>query len=83
LVSGFGYGGGLYMASGSATLTNDSVDHNFAGTYTGIIFVNGYGGGIFIAPGATVYLDSFTVANTYSNSATWGRDIYGTYILLP
>jgi hypothetical protein len=80
--SGFGYGGGLCVAGGSVTLTNDTVDHNVAGDDQ---LPHGYGGGIFIGSGATVYLDSFTVANTYSNTTytPWGPDIYGTYILLP
>jgi hypothetical protein len=87
VVSGFGYGGDLYAASGSVSLINDVVDHNVAGTYenggTYIFYVHGFGGGIFIAPGATAYLNSFTVVNSYSNSATLGPDIYGSYILLP
>jgi hypothetical protein len=80
--SGFGYGGGLCLAGGTATLTNDTVDHNLAGDDQS---PHGYGGGIFIAPGATVYLDSFTVANTNFNTTytPWGPDIYGTYIFLP
>jgi hypothetical protein len=78
-VNGFGYGGGICVASGSATLTNDTVDHNVAGPNA---FGVSYGGGIFIASGGTVYLDSFTVANTYSNAGGLG-DINGTYTLLP
>ncbi len=47
----------------------------------------GWGGGIYIASGATVYLDSFTVANTTGNTDFSGlngstANIDGTYILL-
>jgi len=83
---GSGYGGGLYVASGSVTLTNDTIDHNQAGDVfnfgTGWTVENGYGGGIFIASGAVVYLDSFTVTNTYSNEPSYRSDIDGTYTLL-
>jgi len=85
---GIGYGGFLYVAGGTVTLTNDIVMNNVAGdpeNFDGPIV--GYGGGIFIAPGATVYLDSFTVANTIENgdvsSLSDGStaNIDGTYIL--
>ena len=47
----------------------------------------GEGGGLYIASGATVYLDSFTVANTINNTDWTGlnrhtANIDGTYILL-
>jgi hypothetical protein len=86
--TGRGYGGGLYMAGGNVTLTNDSIRFNVAGGYFGggVAWGGGYGsfgygGGIFVAPGATVYLDSFTAANTYGNIANWYANIDGKYIL--
>lgn len=79
---GLGYGGGLYVASGSVTLTNDTIDHNLAGVpYFGEAEY-GYGGGIYIASRATVYLDPFTVTNTYTNESLWPWNIDGTYTLL-
>jgi hypothetical protein len=71
-----GYGGGLNVAGGTVTLTNDTVESNLAG----------YGGGIYIASAATVYLDSFTVANTINNTDSTGTNgstanIDGTYSL--
>lgn len=86
---GIGYAGFLYVAGGSVTLTNDMVVENLAGDFEDFIgLTNGYGGGIFIAPGATVYLDSFTVASTFSNedSSSYSggstANIDGTYTLL-
>jgi hypothetical protein len=87
---GLGYGGGLYVAGGAVTLTNDTITHNVAGGWNGggVAWSPpygsfGYGGGIFIAAGANVSLDSFTLANTNSNTANKFPDIDGTYILLP
>jgi len=91
---GNGNGGALYVAGGSVTLTNDYVISNQAAGYE---YPTGgpYTGGIFIASGATVYLDAFTVNNTYQNSTytdllgggfgnpeLWDNQIVGTYILL-
>jgi hypothetical protein len=89
---GNGYGGGLYVAGGTVTLTNDIVNSNIAGDFedfTGL--VHGYGGGIFIASGATVYLDLFTLTDTYGNmDSSSGQNgngstanIDGAYVLLP
>jgi hypothetical protein len=85
---GNGYGGGLYVAGGSVTLTNDSILNNEAAGWNANTFA--FGGGIFIASGATVYVDSFTVANTlwnvnysYWTNTSYGDDIWGPYILLP
>jgi len=76
-------GGGLYVGSQAGyvgpivTLTNDTVESNTASTY---------GGGIYIVSGVTVYIDSFTVANTINNTDKSGlngptANIDGTYIL--
>jgi hypothetical protein len=75
---GLGFDGGIYAAGGTVTLCGDTVESNS---------VDGYGGGFFISANAKVYIDSFTVANTISNtdrsSGTNGitADIDGTYIL--
>jgi len=73
-----GGGGGLYLFGSTATLTSDTVQSN---TTTG-----GSGGGIYIVSRGTVYLDSFTVANTINNTDSSGlngstANIDGTYIL--
>ena len=65
-------GGGLYVAAGTVALTNCTVQANAAA---------GSGGGVYIASGASVYLDSFTVANTSNNTAGVDPNIDGTYIL--
>jgi hypothetical protein len=85
---GNGNGGALYVAGGSATLTDDSVISNLADGWDFIL--GSYTGGIFIASGATVSLDSFTVNNTYGNSTYsegygmgGNTQIVGTYTLLP
>jgi hypothetical protein len=86
--AGDGYGGALYLAGGSVTLTNDSIQGNYVADLDipdGGVFgdYGGYGGGIYIASGATVYIDSFTVANTNNNLSNYPMDIYGPYQLLP
>ncbi len=73
-------GGGIWVNSGTVTLANDTVESNTASGTAG------YGGGIYIVSGATVYLDSFTVANTINNTDNSGlngstANIDGTYIL--
>jgi fibronectin-binding autotransporter adhesin len=74
-----GLGGGLFLGGGTMTLTNDTVESNTAG-------LRGNGGGIYINWNTTVYLDSFTVANTINNTDSSGlngptANIDGTYIL--
>jgi hypothetical protein len=87
--NGTGYGGFLYVGGGTVTLTNDIVTQNWAGDPDSQdLPIPGYGGGIFIAPGATVYLDSFTLANAVANADSSSKrdgstaNIDGTYILL-
>jgi len=70
-------GGAIYVGGGTVTLTNDKVAGNTAA---------GYGGGLYISSGATVYLDSFTVANIIDNTDASGlngptANIDGTYTL--
>jgi hypothetical protein len=75
-LGGSGLGGGLYVGGGTVTLTGDTVTGNAAsagvsgdlGVRTGSPGVAG-GGGIFIVSqiGGSVYLNSFTVANTTAN----------------
>ena len=64
-----GYGGGIYIAGGTVTLTSDTLESNNATTSS-----TSHGGGVFIAKGATVYLDSFTVANTINNIDSSGTN---------
>jgi hypothetical protein len=82
-------GGGLYVSGGTVTLSGDTVESNTASAYSGGT-PNAYGGGICIVSSSTiyptVYLDSFTVANTINNTDEWGlngigANIYGNYIL--
>jgi hypothetical protein len=56
-----GDGGGMYVATGTVTLCDDTVENNQA--------YGAAGGGIFIASsGNKVFIDSFTVANTITNT---------------
>jgi hypothetical protein len=81
---GDAYGGGLYVAAGTVTLTNDTVTGNEAlggqggsepfPVSPGAPSGSGEGYDIFMVSRATVYMDSFTVAHTGS--------IDGTYTLL-
>jgi len=72
------YGGGIYVAGGNVTLTNDIVEGNVAGTYanfgTFVAYVNGFGGGIFIAPVATVSIDNSSLFNTFYNADSSSPD---------
>jgi hypothetical protein len=84
--SGPAGGGGIYINSGTATLSNDTVEYNTGGWLqtnahgsTTTIYVY-YNGGIDIASGATVYLDTFTVDHTINNQKD---NIEGSYILQP
>jgi hypothetical protein len=90
---GAGYGGGIYVGSGTVTLTNDVIEGNSAGSYIDELFDGfqnlGYGGGIDIASAATVYLDTYTLNYTNNNTTDFiGSDyanyaqIYGQYTLL-
>jgi hypothetical protein len=78
-------GAAIYIASRvMVTLCNDTVESNTADdTCGGTTFpgVFSYGGGIYISSGSTVYIDSFTVANTINNTAFNAPNIDGTYVL--
>jgi hypothetical protein len=83
---GNGFGGGLYVASGTATLTDVSVASNTAlGGPGGVGRPHGHpglgeGGGLYINTAATVSLDASTVANVINNNAsTSDPNIHGTY----
>ncbi|HEY7310781.1 MAG TPA: choice-of-anchor Q domain-containing protein [Gemmataceae bacterium] len=54
---GNGFGGGLYVAAGTVTLTNDAFDANSA---EGDLGGNGFGGGLYVA-GGTVTLTNDTL----------------------
>ncbi len=90
--TGGGFGGGLYAAGGTVTLTGDVIASNSAGSqqsggFDGYYDI-GYGGGIYIGTKAQVYLDSYTLSETFANlDGSSGLDgatanIDGTYILL-
>jgi hypothetical protein len=82
---GSGLGGGVYVAGGTATLTNTTVTSNSAKTFPGYGGGGLYeGGGLYIDPAATVSLDAFTVANIFNNIAwTSNNDIFGSYNPIP
>ena len=80
---GNGQGGGLYVASGTVTLLNTTVQNNSAtggekgggGASAGL----GQGGGLYIDATASVSLDSFTLANVRNNTASTAYpNIYGS-----
>jgi hypothetical protein len=85
-VGGNGYGGAIDAAGGTVSLCGDSVESNSSTGGTGTANGHGYAGGIYIVSGASVYLDSFTVANTINNADSSGlngstANIDGSYIL--
>ena len=61
-------GGGIFIGGGTVSLCNETVEYNIT---------DGSGGGILIY-GSTVYIDSFTVANSINNA---NGNIEGSYIL--
>jgi predicted outer membrane repeat protein len=79
-LGGVAAGGGIYVDSAATvTFCSDAVQSNsdvmpaFPGSFS-----TEHGGGIEIASGAAVYIDTFTVSNTISNSP---NNIDGSYIL--
>jgi hypothetical protein len=93
---GSAFGGGLYVANGTVTLTNDTVNGNYAIGGWGItvggntdfsghsVQASASGGGLYIN-GGTVSLDSATVANTtnnYDENYPLEDDIEGSYKLI-
>jgi hypothetical protein len=73
-------GGGLYVAaSGTVIFCGATVDFNATRSRDGGL--GSEGGGIYSQSGATVYLDTFTVNNTISNTSDDSpSNINGTYI---
>jgi hypothetical protein len=86
---GNGLGGGMYVAGGTVSLRNSTVDYNAALGGAGGKGVHGSrsgqpglgeGGGLYIDAAALVSLDAFTLANVKRNQASaTGNDIYGSY----
>lgn len=90
LAGGNGFGGGVYVAGGTATMIDASVSANTArgGSFgAGIVHSGsggaGEGGGLYIDPAATVSLNAFTVANVLNNTAsTSDPNIHGSYEMI-
>jgi hypothetical protein len=75
------YGGGICVAAGTVTLSNDTVENNVA-----IALGYAIGAGLDIGTHATVYMDAYTLSNVISNTrydsyypAGIVDDIDGTY----
>jgi hypothetical protein len=90
---GNGFGGGLYVAGGTVSVSSTSVEHNTAAGGTGGKGARsapngipglGEGGGLYIDPAASVCLDAFTQAHVKSNRASTAYpDIDGSYTTCP
>ena len=95
---GAGFGGAIYVAAGTVAARGNTIAQNAAQGGTAGNTRNGYsnpfhppghdgvgqGGGLYIYPSALASLDSFTQANTSSNTAsTSDNDIFGSFSLLP
>jgi hypothetical protein len=89
---GWGLGGGVYVASGTATMLNTTVTSNTAqggkggeGRYGLPAGADGQGrgGGICINAGVSATLDAFTVAHAASNLADLDPNIAGSYTIVP
>lgn len=85
---GDAFGGGVYVGSGTATITGSDINTNAAkggaGGNQGGSTGRGYGGGLYLSPTATVFLDPSTRDHVKKNIATTsGNDIYGTFTLYP
>lgn len=89
---GDGSGGAVHVAAGTVEITAATVTRNTAQGGTGGSATKGFakgadgvgrGGGLYIARAALVSMDSFTRANTRSNSAsTSDNDIFGSFSIL-
>ena len=90
--TGGGFGGGLYAAGGTVTLTGDVIASNSAGSvqsggWDGYDDI-GYGGGIYVGTSAAVSLDSYTLSETignldgYQDQSGATANIDGTFALL-
>lgn len=81
---GNGLGGGMFVAGGTVSLHNTTVDANSAVGGKGGNFQAsdglGEGAGIYIYAGASVCLDAFTVAHVTQNTPD---NIYGSYTICP
>jgi hypothetical protein len=86
---GAGLGGGLYVAGGTATVSDSTLTYNnalggAAGSGRGGSAGVGIGGGIYIAPFAAVTLDDFTLSLFKRNKAsTSDPNVYGPYTVGP
>jgi hypothetical protein len=80
---GNGLGGGLYLASGIVTLSDDTVDSNSAnaGGYYPVGLGSGLGGGLYVASG-TVNLNSDTVDYNSATDAGGGLFVAGGTVTL-
>jgi hypothetical protein len=92
---GNGYGGGVYIAAGTATIRNSTITANTAKGGAG---GDGYhssgvhsrsgsagtsaGGGIYINASGSGGLDAATVKQTVRNAASSDKDIFGSYTLI-
>ncbi len=84
---GDAFGGGIYVAGGTAEVTSSTVTGNSAsgghGGSHGGHKGDGNGGGLYIAPAASVFLDSFTLDHFKHNTAsTSDNDISGVYTVI-
>ncbi len=70
-----GYGGGLYVAAGAVTLSDDTLSANAALGGSGGDGGNGYGGGVYVA-GGSVTLSNDTLS---ADTATGGVGMWGLY----
>ncbi len=77
--AGSGYGGALEASGGAVSVTNTTVSSNSAlGGTPSDDGGSGSGGGLDITSPAIVYLDSFTVAHTYSSNNTDSTGLNGS-----
>jgi hypothetical protein len=84
--AGWGVGGGVYVAGGTASLFSTTVEQNTAKGGKGSRTPNGegVGGGLAISSLATAGLDAFTVAHVIKNHAlSYDDNIDGSYSALP
>jgi parallel beta-helix repeat protein len=84
---GDGLGGGMYVAGGTVSVDNTTVDQNSAVGGTGGSSPKGFaqgsaglgeGGGIYIAAAASVCLDAFTLAHVTQNAPD---NVFGSYTI--
>jgi hypothetical protein len=71
---GNAFGGGVYIAGGTATLNNVTLSGNTAYGGSGSVGGNGYGGALYVAGGTVTLRDGIVTGNSAQGGGGFGRN---------